>query len=405
VIEVALRHAREFFEYAAVLAVGRDRVAGYDARGADGAAAACRKVSVPLADPGLFRTPIETRAPYLGPPPVDAVTTEVLARLGRATPRTVLLHPVFVRDRAVCVLYADNGEAPVSASRLGDLFVLLGGMGAALERAILSRKRRDATMAPPGAPGDPATTAQVGGTAEGAPGEGDRWTVHEPARTPDPFLEDDLLIPVEVDLGDFEVAPVSEALSRARASDVAALVARLAGSAPGSPERRDLVAALARHGEVAAAELVSWLPGPAEGGDARPHGPVEEAGPIPAALAALGAEARAALEVALESSDPARRRLAVLLLGRLADAEVLPHVAIRALDGDPDVAGAAREALVGMRHLPQMATTVEWLRGELGASSHDRADRAALALAHLGEQFGGGAPGADAAGSGRAGGR
>ena len=153
VVIVALRYARDFFEYAAMFAVTRDAVAGHDALGREDERDRARTVAIWASDPGIFKTVIETRSPFLGPVTRDAAGTEaILSGLGRE-PRTVLVHPVLLRDRPVCVLYADNGEAPVSPRRLGDLLLFLSGVGAAFERIIRRRKRRsrEAGEAPPDA--------------------------------------------------------------------------------------------------------------------------------------------------------------------------------------------------------------------------------------------------------------
>jgi hypothetical protein len=143
VVLIALRYARDFFQFAAVFAVTRDAVAGHDALGPEDARDRCRATAIYASDPGIVRTVIETRSPYLGPVAHDAAgNAAILAGLGRGAPRTVLVHPVLLRDRPVCVLYADNGEAPVSAGRLGDLLLLLSTAGAAFERIIRDRKQR-----------------------------------------------------------------------------------------------------------------------------------------------------------------------------------------------------------------------------------------------------------------------
>ena len=360
VIVAALRYARDFFDYAAMFAVTRDALYGHEALGREeGAREECRRVAAELSDPGFFRIPIETRGPYLGPPPLDPATAAILSGLRRATPRTVLLHPIFVRDRAVGVIYADNGEAPVSARRLGDLFLVLGSLGAALERILRERK-----LHPPG------------GLDEEA------WSVTEPARVAD----DALPVAVDVDLGDYEVAPAGEALASPRALDLPAAVEALARSARGSAERSALVAALAQRGAEAAALLAARLPGPVEVpaglGEATP---VQEQGPVLAALAALGPAAAAPLAGALSDPDPDRRRYAALLLGAIGDAATLPSLAVRVFDEDPRVAAAAREALGAARGRPEARPVAEGLRRELGSGKAARAAQAARALARLGD--------------------
>ena len=182
VVLAALRYARDFFEFAALFAVTRDAVAGHDALGPEeGARDLCRGVAIYADDPGLFRTVIEARSPFLGPVTRDAPGTDaILGGLGRGAPRTTLVFPVLMRDRPVCVVYADNGEAPASPRRLGDLLLVLAGVGAAFERVIRSQKRRrprarPAPLSPPPAP---------------APGE--RWATVEPLRAPEPAAPPDV---------------------------------------------------------------------------------------------------------------------------------------------------------------------------------------------------------------------
>jgi hypothetical protein len=142
IVLTALRYARDFFEFAAMFAVTRDAVAGHDALGVEEARDRARTVAIWSNDPGIFKTVIDTQSPYLGPVVAGAAGTDtVLHALGR-TPRTVLVYPVMLRDRPVCILYADNGEAPVSARRLGDLLLFLSTMGSAFERLIRDRKKR-----------------------------------------------------------------------------------------------------------------------------------------------------------------------------------------------------------------------------------------------------------------------
>jgi hypothetical protein len=141
VVAVALRYARDFFEAAALLAVSRGRVRGHDGAGWLGARERCRALSIAADDVELVRTVLATNGPCLGPVAREQGNEMLLAALGRAWPRTALVYPITLRERIVAVLYADNGAAPVSPRRVGDLLVLLGGVGAALERVVRDAKR------------------------------------------------------------------------------------------------------------------------------------------------------------------------------------------------------------------------------------------------------------------------
>ena len=377
-IRVALRYARDFFSFAAVFSVRRDVLAGHDALGSDPAAReACRGLVVNMGNAGLFGAPLSTRAPYLGPPPPGPVTRSVLSGMGRVEPHTMLVVPVYVAERPVCVFYADNDDAPVASSRLGDLFVLLGALGASLEKQIRSQKagvreRKVEPMPADAGPADPdpATDAEDG------------WRVSEPARKE----LDPLPFSVDLDLGEYEVAPAAAALASGRAEDLGSLVEALASSARGSADRQELLARLVEGGPEAAAMLVARLPGPIEVEEAAAVAlPAEERGPIFAGTVALGRIAEKALLAALEEADPERRRAAVALLTRLGDPATLARLAARIHDEDAQVAAEAREALAAARGTPAFPPLVADLRRALASGRPAKAIPAARALGRLGD--------------------
>ncbi len=168
VLRVTLRHARDFVEAAAVFAVGPGTIVGVDAVGWPRARARCRAVRLDRDEAGLFGAVIASRGPHLGPMAAQPGNERMLAALGRGWPDTALACPILVRDRVVCLLYADNGDAPVSPRRIGDLLLFAGTVGPALERALRTTRR-----ARPGASPEPGR-------------DGGGWQVHEPARPAPP---------------------------------------------------------------------------------------------------------------------------------------------------------------------------------------------------------------------------
>jgi HEAT repeat protein len=393
-IRVVLRYARDFFSFAAAFSVRREVLAGHDAVGSDpGAREACRRLTVNLKDAGLFGAPLATRAPYLGPPPPDPITTSVLSGMGRVGPHTLLVAPVYVAERPVCVIYADNDEAPVASSRLGDLFVLLGALGTSLEQQIRSQKAvaREKKEAPAPAADEPpvgsdAPSARVAPAdapvQADAPAPGDEsWKVNEPARVD----LDPLPFSVDLDLGEYEVAPAAAALSSGRAEDLGSLVEALAASFRGSADREELVARLVEGGPEAAAALVARLPGPVEVKGAAAKAPAEERGPIFAGVVALGRSAEKPLLAALDDADPERRLAALTLLARLGDPATLSRLAARVHDEDAAVAAGACEVLAAARGQAALLPLLADLRRALASGRPAKAIPAARALGRLGD--------------------
>jgi len=158
---------------------------------------------------------------------------------------------------------------------------------------------------------------------------------------------------------------------------------RLAETARGSAERGRLVAMLVQHGPEAAAALAAALPGPIDVPAAREESlPVDERGPVLAALAALGIVATPHLAAALRDPDPHRRRYAAMLLGHAADPAAFLGLADLAFDPVPAAGDAALQALERLRGHPDFRPVLERLRRALLAGPPGPAF-AARALARL----------------------
>jgi len=359
VVSVALRYTRDFFEAAALLAVTRDHVGGHDALGWPDARAHCRSVRLDRERAQVLRAVLETRGPHLGPVARDPGNEELLTALGRSWPRTALVYPVVLRDRVVCLLYADNGEAPVSPGRLGDLLLVAGALGVAFERILRQGKRDRADLPPPDASG---------------------WAAREPAQAVPPMPPSAPEPP----------PPPADASRTASEPDEAAglsaaeAVQHILRSPPGSPQRAQLVARLARLGPAAAAALRAVFPGPLEGPEDEGR-PFEERGPVLAALVGLGPVGTSDLLALLAQGDPEQRRLAAGALGRTGDpASFLPLAdAALALEGAPGEAAIA--ALVALRERPDFRPVLARLRKALLGPAPTAAARAASALGRLGD--------------------
>jgi type II secretion system (T2SS) protein E/HEAT repeat protein len=396
IVAVLLRYARDFFDAAALFAVAKDRVAGQDASGWPSARERCRAVHVAVEAVALFRAAIAAAGPYLGPVARDETSAQLLAALGRPWPHTALVYPILLRDRAVCVLYADNGDAPVSPGRIGDLLLVLGAAGAAFERVLRDAKRARGAAAPASGESPSASAAPPPRAAPPEAPPHDRvmepplphpeadeahveWEAREPGRLPAPPAGPVLEVPEEA----YAVASAGEALGPAEPFEAQRAVAALVASRRGSGDRARAVARIVQHGPEAAAALKGAFPGPQDpGAEGRP---VAERGPVLAAFAALGSVASPYLIALLSDPDPARRALAAELLGRAGDAAALLPLAEAVLDRDPAAARAALAALAALRGHPEFHPVLDRLRGALLGGDAERPAQAARALARLGD--------------------
>jgi len=374
VVMVALRYARDFFEFAAMFAVTRDAVAGHDALGAEEARDRVRTVAIWSSDPGIFKTVIETQSPYLGPVAKGVAGTDaVLHGLDRA-PRTALVYPVLLRDRPVAILYADNGEAPVSARRLGDLLLFLSTVGPSFERIIRDRKTRRRRGSPSGgAPVAPATStpepaasgeAPPEVAAEESPAAGEAPGAAEPSAPPEPPTAGAIAPEAFAPSGP---ARDSTAAEQGPVPPAASERSPAAAEAPrAAPRVADSLAALEEQffgatidedrssvGEVEGPVAVEPPPAPAPPLAAAPPPP---SAPLPAAPPPVA-----------KPPEPAT-------LVALAD---------RALESDPLAAAAACAALENRRRDPSIRPAAEKLRRALLSGISARASRAARAIGAL----------------------
>jgi len=381
VVTVALRYLRDFFEASAVFAVTRSQLAGHDGMGWPGARELCRRIRLAPRDAPMLAAVLATKAPFLGAVAPERGNDDLLASLGRRSPRLALAYPVLLRDRPVCILYADNGEKPVSPRRLGDLLLVMGSLGGALERVLRDAKRSRAPAAQSLAGASEAAAAPAAQSRP--PASPALSSGASPPRPPIPIPTPD---PTSTAREPAPSAPVPEALAVPSPFDVAEAVRRLCLTPAGSDARKLLLARIVRHGPDAAAALRDVFPGPvdASGGDAELTA-VEERGPVLSALHALGTVAAPFLVALLLDHVPERRRWAALLLGRIGDPAAFLPLAETALDPDPELTAAAIAALAGVRRHPDFRPVLERLRRELAMAEADRPPRAAHALGALGD--------------------
>ena len=355
IIQVALRFARQTFDFGAVFAVLRGAASLWAVRG-DFPELQRVSLSIPLDAASVFSTVCTTRKSYAGPVPPDPLTRGFLEQLGRS-PRTIFLFPVEVSGRLVAMVYGDCAQRPMSRRGLSDFLLLCQDLPAAFQELILQRRVQTRSAHPRPAPAD----GSVG---------------------PESLSR---LVWAVADDGD-EQTPVKAPAKRASAPaarfrpDFAALLRSLTG--PDPDQRAKVLEQLGRFPQAAADKLILHFPGPT----AWTRRPVfelphaEELGPIPAALAFLGEPAATALAPLLDSKDLDTRYFALLTAGSLAYPELLDGISRGLFAPEPEISSAARAAATAFRGLPIFNRALEQLRQELSSPDPLRGLLAARAL-------------------------
>jgi hypothetical protein len=136
---LVLGFARGFFSRVCLFAVHHGSVIGWMARGIGVAASDLPGCSVPLDEDSLFREFRLGTGYHIGPIPEGAANAELFRVLGDPRPRSALLLPISVRDRAAAFLLGDNPheEAAVPAEEVA---AAVAAAGLALEILILRKK-------------------------------------------------------------------------------------------------------------------------------------------------------------------------------------------------------------------------------------------------------------------------
>jgi HEAT repeat protein len=269
--------------------------------------------------------------------PLDPLSRRYLAQLERA-PRTVFLWPIEVQSRLVALVYGDCGPRPVSQRRLADFILFCRELPAAFHELIAFRKQHLRFSAVVPAPPVLAPSAAM------------------PPPSPTPATQGDW----------FD-----------------GLIALLTG--PDPADRSTAMAELLRTPDASARAISHAFPGPS-GWSRLPVVELpdpDELGPLPGALARLGAEGARALAPLLDAHDSDTRYLALLTAGSLRFPDVVGGILRGLFDLEPDISSAARAAASAMKDLPSFQHRLPELRKELFASDPLRRSLAARALGGL----------------------
>lgn len=140
-----LRYASEVVNRAILFMAKKDEVRGLGQFGIELASGSSpdkvvRNIRIPLSEPSLFRSVIDSRRTYLGPLEASQQNSYFVNEAGGMKPDTVLAIPLIVDGKIALIVYGDNlpDQKPIRGVETLEIFMNQAGM--ALEKALLERK-------------------------------------------------------------------------------------------------------------------------------------------------------------------------------------------------------------------------------------------------------------------------
>ena len=141
---LVLRYASEVVNRAVLFMVKKDEVRGLGQFGIEfkdkSADQVVRNIKIPLNQPSLFLSVIESRRSYLGPLEPKPSHTYLMNELGGAMPEMVLAIPLVVDGKVALVVYGDNLPERKLIKGVDTLEIFMNQAGMALEKALLEKR-------------------------------------------------------------------------------------------------------------------------------------------------------------------------------------------------------------------------------------------------------------------------
>jgi hypothetical protein len=139
-----LRYASEVVNRAVLFMVKKDEVRGLGQFGIElkgkSADQVVRNIKLPLNQPSLFLTVIESRRSYLGALESNPSHTYLVSELGGTMPEAVLAIPLVVDGKVALVVYGDNLPERRPIRGMDTLEIFMNQAGMALEKALLEKR-------------------------------------------------------------------------------------------------------------------------------------------------------------------------------------------------------------------------------------------------------------------------
>ena len=139
-----MKVAREFFERSMLFVVKNDQVRGLGGFGLapreETLNLVARQISIPLAEPSVFREIVQSRRTFTGPLPSDRWAGHLIGKIGRFQSTEIALLPLQAHRETIALLFGDNPETGRGVAGLDALEVFVHQAGIALENVFLQKK-------------------------------------------------------------------------------------------------------------------------------------------------------------------------------------------------------------------------------------------------------------------------
>lgn len=139
-----LRYASEVVNRAVLFMVKKDEVRGLGQFGIElkgvSADQVVRNIKLPLDQPSVFLTVIESRRSHVGQLEPTEHNNYLVNELGGAKPEAVMAIPLIVDNKVALVVYGDNLPEQKAIKGMDTLEIFMNQAGMALEKALLEKK-------------------------------------------------------------------------------------------------------------------------------------------------------------------------------------------------------------------------------------------------------------------------
>ena len=354
-------------EYAALFVVYGDHAVGRFSAGPAGLdRSGIRKVSLPLGAPSLFKTVVETGSQFYGPVADEGLNFTLLTNMDRISAPNVLVMPVRLGRRVVCLLYCDNGAKPVDPSVVADLAVVPQAAARAFSRLILAAKKARYEAAPQSTEAVKAEAQEVPGktpTREKGAGDAGWAKPDDSGAVSTAKVSETPGSPGKVTAVAVEAGQSPDRLSRA------AIELMLDQVEQGGELAERARAVLLEGGAPVVEAVLRRFPGRLVVDRHQPGGKipdVHEHGPLLGLLVEMGDRVAGAFLPLLGAPDPEVRFYATYLFTEVASDDAVPLLYQRLFDEDAGIRKAARDAIDRCAQSAELRRSVlEHLRGVL----------------------------------------